>query len=133
MTANEPEDTFSFAITLWSQGSHVVTKQGDDLSLKYDNEKVAYTATLTDEDWVEFWKNVSSAGIWNYDAKYENHDVLDGITWGLGAVHAGRTVKSGGLNAYPGVKLPKYGAKFCKLLDAMSQHFPEDVEVGKFF
>jgi hypothetical protein len=69
------------------------------------------------ENWHRFWKSVSAAGVWQWNERYDNLGILDGIQWELQMEYQGRCIKTRGSNAFPGWPRP---------------NFPKSVAFGQF-
>jgi hypothetical protein len=70
--------------------------------------KPAVELSPSDDAWAHFWQAVEAAGVWRWNDRYENLDVLDGTQWSLKMRHHGNSLICGGSNAYPGSSAPDY-------------------------
>ncbi len=61
----------------------------------------------TKEAWVKFWKALDELKVWEWEKRYDNRNVRDGLVWSLKIQHGDRSVSSGGSNGYPGSDLQK--------------------------
>jgi hypothetical protein len=71
------------------------------------------------EAWDRFWKEIDSAGVWQWQASYKSgrSSETDGSSWSLEARHANRQVKSQGYNAVPAT-YSEFRSAVYRLLDA---------------
>ena len=112
---------------------------GDSFSLRWEGERLIYEAQRygyqngeacsirpSRQQWQGFWRSVERAGMWTWAERYEPQDtVMDGTSWSLELDYIGRSVQSGGENAYPGT-LPEHSAaayppEFRRYLRAVSR------------
>jgi len=57
---------------------------------------------VVSEDSLEvFWQQMESIGVWDWQDKYEDPNVLDGFQWNLTLVHGEREKKFYGSNMFP--------------------------------
>lgn len=97
--------------------------------LRYRTAPGAYVwaeETLLNPDpqqWEDFWRAVDASGVWTWSREYANPGVLDGTQWSLAIRHKGRSICSGGDNAYPGADGPDYPetGSFAQFLQALRQ------------
>ena len=59
----------------------------------------------TKEAWEKFWKALDELKVWEWEKRYDNRNVRDGLVWSLKIQHGDRSVSSGGTNGYPGSDL----------------------------
>ena len=53
------------------------------------------------EEWKEFWKVCNRIGLWNWQPRYENPDILDGFSWGIVIEFDDKKLDSSGSNDGP--------------------------------
>jgi hypothetical protein len=75
------------------------------------------------EAWERFWKVLDAAGVWQWENRYENVDVLDGTQWSLELKHLGKSLTSEGSNAFPGSDNADYpeSSAFGKFIKALRE------------
>lgn len=81
--------------------------QWDGVQLEYavfgngfkPRKKISISAD--DAKWKRFWETLDLINAWGWKKDYTQKGVLDGTSWGVEIVYAGRELKSGGCNAYP--------------------------------
>ena len=61
----------------------------------------------TKEAWAKFWKTMDELKVWDWEKRYDNRNVRDGLVWSLEIKRGDRSVSSGGQNGYPGSDLHK--------------------------
>ncbi|HYG35487.1 MAG TPA: hypothetical protein VEC99_11915 [Clostridia bacterium] len=66
------------------------------------------SCTPSPDRWRRFWQDLDRVGVWNWKPDYTDPNVLDGSGWHLEIKHAGRELKTGGDNGYPGANGPEY-------------------------
>ncbi|MDN5360926.1 MAG: hypothetical protein PWQ84_1989 [Thermotogaceae bacterium] len=59
------------------------------------------TNKVSDEKLEDFWQQIESIGVWDWQDKYEDPNVLDGFQWNLTLVHGEREKKIYGSNMFP--------------------------------
>ena len=79
----------------------------------------------TEDEWARFWRAMETAGVWQWQAKYEDPDTDDGTQWSLKLNYHERRIRCEGSNAYPGSPGPDYSptgefAHFLKALRALT-------------
>jgi hypothetical protein len=114
--------TFVFKLEPAFTPSTIVELCGGNLivSLKsHDGELVAgsrFQATPDASHWNAFWNALEFLDIWSWKPKYDTLElgvaVCDGQGWQLQVQHAGLSVVSSGVNAYP-----SFGSPGCASLD----------------
>ena len=53
------------------------------------------------EDWLFFWEELESLGVWDWQAEYVNAGVCDGTQWEVGIQYGEQRLHSSGDNSYP--------------------------------
>jgi hypothetical protein len=76
------------------------------LASEIPTREIRCTADQT--SWERFWQDLDRIGLWNWYSDYTDPLVLDGTGWRLEMKHAGREIKTGGDNDYPGADGPAY-------------------------
>lgn len=74
----------------------------DHMELWGFGSEVSFNPTPSAATWRRFWLNTDQLGVWGWNPRYDNFDILDGVAWELTIRYQGRAVRSGGLNAFPG-------------------------------
>ena len=88
-------------------GARQVTVECNGKELQYKVTNIATdksttkTVTPSDAQWKKFWSSMDDAKVWQWKAKYDNPDLLDGAYWILEIEHSDKKVKSVGKNSYP--------------------------------
>lgn len=84
---------------LENDGLHIRYSKRGPVSLEPDVDQIVQP---TSNGWKSFWATADNAGLWSWDREYyDNSDILDGTQWNLELKLRGRTVNTGGSNAYP--------------------------------
>ena len=92
--------------------------------LFYDRFDTGYQLSQTSElhptktDWANLWKQLEAIEVWSWKKDYLKEGICDGTNWTLEIEVAGRSLKSGGSNAYP----PQFKA-FCKAVSKLAGGF----------
>ena len=68
---------------------------------------------VKESDWEKFHDSLYKIGVWNWEERYENPEILDGTSWGFEAVYSDKSLKSSGSNSFP--------KRFNSLLEAISK------------
>lgn len=53
--------------------------------------------------WKKYWSTVEQLGVWGWNPKYDNFDILDGVAWELSMRYQGKAMHSEGTNSFPGI------------------------------
>lgn len=104
---------------LWKQGQ-LLCRHAPAACLWEPHPRICQPSS---QQWENFWVAVEAAGAWNWVPEYNDPRVLDGTCWSLELSHAGREVRSGGSNAFPGSSGPSYdsGMAFGQFLNALAR------------
>jgi hypothetical protein len=80
-----------------------------------------YVASVvpTTQEWEAFWATIDQIGVWQWQSRYDNPDILDGIQWTLELMNGCRRVKCFGSNSYPGGSDIEHAQPFQQLLEAI--------------
>lgn len=100
----------------------------EDGELTYESFEHGYAPELpravypTEEAWRAFWRAVADQGVWEWEGEYKSeYLVCDGEHWSLELAYGGRSVSSGGDNAYPGEVKQGVSLELNRLSDALTQ------------
>jgi hypothetical protein len=93
----------------------------DHFELRGLREEVLFNPTPSVAAWKRFWRSVEKLGVWSWDPKYDNFDILDGVAWELSLRYQGKAVRSEGTNAFPGIVKDsgEYTATYSEFLKAL--------------
>jgi hypothetical protein len=64
--------------------------------------EVDRTITPSASQWLQFWKAMDSAGLWDWQPSYANPGGVDGTHWAVDIAFGDKRIASFGQNAYPG-------------------------------
>src|SRR6185436_688723 len=67
---------------------------------EYDEYVVSLVPTV--QEWEAFWAAIDQIGVWQWQSRYDNPDILDGTQWTLELTNGSRRVKCFGSNSFPG-------------------------------
>jgi hypothetical protein len=84
---------------------------------EYVENHVSVVPTV--QDWEAFWSAIDRIGVWQWQPRYDDPDILDGTQWTLELMNGPRRVKSFGSNSYPGGTDRGHAQPFEQLLDAI--------------
>ena len=70
-------------------------------------------------DWESFWTAMDRIGVWNWQARYNDRETLDGTQWSIDISKGSRSVRCFGSNAYPGGKDLQHARPFQEFLAAV--------------
>ena len=85
----------SFNVEYESEGV-LVYKHWEEGTVIADDQVVP-----TDQQWTAFWRIMETLEVWDWLPRYENHDIVDGTSWGVRVEYAGKSIDSGGSNSFP--------------------------------
>ena len=116
---NQSQHPAKFKFSIGGYLANCFELEWADPVLKYRQAQGAYmfepraelALTPTDEAWEEFWLAVEAAGVWQWNRKYDNNNVDDGVQWSLTINHLGKQLSCWGSNAYPGGHDTSYSKK----------------------
>jgi hypothetical protein len=77
----------------------------------------------SEEAWARFWEAVERVGVWRWNARYFNSDVLDGTQWSLKLKHQDKSLSCDGSNDYPGCNDDSYSetSEFGQFVQALRE------------
>jgi hypothetical protein len=64
-------------------------------------QKSRVKSVPTKEAWAKFWKAMDEVRLWEWQARYDNPNIMDGLVWSLEIVRGGRQANSGGRSGFP--------------------------------
>jgi hypothetical protein len=73
----------------------------------------------TAQQWQEFWASMDRIGVWDWQQRYDNPYVVDGIQWEIDLSDGVRRVRCFGSNKYPGGRNLERGRPFRQFLAAV--------------
>ncbi len=99
------KENFGIRVGGYMGASFSVEKEGSELIYKVFETgyslKETITITPSEKVWDQFWESCDRLEIWDWEESYDNPDILDGTSWGVGISHDSKTVDSSGVNASP--------------------------------
>lgn len=104
------------------EGYFWVRSEGDGLVYRAPGEEEVRLVPTAGE-WAAFWATVERLGVWAWEEAYETPGICDGTHWGVTLEHDGRSLESGGDNAFPGGDGPGSGrtfAGFCRAVGRLA-------------
>jgi hypothetical protein len=87
--------------------------------LQYRTDDSHQMVTPSAENWATFWAAMDRIGVWSWDARYDDVEVLDGIQWSIEISDSSRSVRCLGSNAYPGGQNLKHARPFREFLNVI--------------
>ena len=96
---------------------HEVRWQGGKLLYRTDGLEAEVAPSAA--EWKAFWVAIDRAGVFRWQANYDDPDILDGTHWSLDLSDGWRGVRSFGSNAYPGGKDLEHALPFQGFLNAV--------------
>ena len=100
--------SLEFSIGGYSGPCHNVKLKKGTLTYQYsdggnDFNPLEATAVIpTKRNWINFKKKLDIIEVWGWDARYEDHRVLDGTQWELEIDYGSQKISTNGSNSYPG-------------------------------
>jgi hypothetical protein len=93
----------------------------DHFELRGLRQEVLFNPTPSAADWKRFWLKVEQLGVWVWDPRYDNFDILDGVAWELSMRYQGKAIHSEGTNSFPGIvkDAGEYTATYLEFLKAL--------------
>jgi len=67
-----------------------------------DADTVRETVQVAPEAWTAFCRTLDTVGVWRWKPSYVDASVHDGTSWSFEIAAGGKSMKSGGYNAWPG-------------------------------
>jgi hypothetical protein len=94
----------TFALS-WTGMPEMTTIKWDGKSLIYENHRPGKTNEAkiipSQAAWTNFWVAMDQIKIWDWQSRYINRDVTDGLAWEVELEHGTKKVHVFGLNGYP--------------------------------
>jgi hypothetical protein len=99
----------------------MLTRERGKLVYRAGFSDVGVKICPTEEQWVRFWETVNKCNLWNWESRYDNHEVLDGVQWRVTIQLGTYAIDSFGSNSYPGSTGMSYSKPFRMFLWAVQE------------
>ena len=85
---------------IWTNRS--LSLQKSSAWLQFQGKEGTVTITPSPAAWEAFWQRMEKVKVWDWQPRYVNPHVMDGLTWTVKLVHGDQRVSVVGINSYPG-------------------------------
>lgn len=103
----------------WEQGTLIYEHFSDG----YEKKETVKLHPST-RKWKNFWTTLEKIGVWQWQELYEDQHVVDGTNWSVEIEIGGRSLSSGGSNAFPSAQNESRGQppfdRFCHAVSLLA-------------
>jgi hypothetical protein len=100
MAKSYEPDVFEFSVLGLPNFDEISVLWHGDVLVYYHGEEEKESRP-SQKAWELFWQVLDRIGAWEWQGKYEDHNILDGEHWSLTIYYNGKAINCAGSNAYP--------------------------------